>query len=352
MSNVIDQSIREILGDMVKFRRDMHQNPELSMEEERTSRLIHDILAKYDIQSHYIMDNIGVHHTIEGKLPGDTIVLRADIDALPIHETTNLPFKSVNSGKMHACGHDLNTTYLLGASIILSQMKDMLHGRIKFIFQSGEETFQGAKATLESGIMKGILPKYQFAFHANSEYDVGCIGMRLGEAMAASDKLRLVVKGRGGHAGYPHLTIDPIVISAHIILGLQSLAARKHHPADPLVITTGLINGGKVSNVTPDKVIIESTIRYFNAELGKQMPKLIEDLCKNLSFAYGGECEFSYECLCPSLIVSEDIFNAALAVLSKSMGTDCICIAKKPAMGSEDFAFFTQLAPGMQVRIT
>lgn len=353
LEHEIEQTLQSVLPELIDFRRAVHQDPELGFQERNTTQRVKAVLKRHGISPAYIQeqDALGLHFMIEGEQPGDTILLRADMDALPVNEGPGLPFCSHTPGVMHACGHDLNATYALGTAIVLAQHRDMLHGKVKFVFQCAEETLGGAKMALEAGVLDGISPKYGFAFHAHSEHEVGTVAIRCGAAMAASDKLYLTIQGKGGHAAYPHLTVDPVVITAHVILALQTLAARQHHPADPLVITIGKMVAGTASNITPDTAICEGTVRSFSAELRDKLPERIERACRLTAQAYGGDCQVRYEKVCPAIVVGEEMFGAVQHALTQSLGEAHVRRIAAPTMGSEDFGFFAQRMPAMQLRV-
>lgn len=341
----------ELWEDLIRFRRDMHAHPELSMQERRTSQLVKDFLAAHGVESRSISDDKGVYLLIEGAEPGETVMIRADLDALPVEEETDLPFSSRCEGIMHACGHDMNTTMLLGAVICLTRMRHLVKGKILCLFQCGEETFQGAKQVIDAGIMNGLSPRFQFAFHGNPGFDVGTIALRRGNALSAGAELDIVIKGKGGHGGFPQQTNDPISIAAQIVTGLQTLAARRHHPADPLVITIGSLHGGHARNVTPNEVHMQGIVRYFNEELGQKLPQIISDFCIHTAEAYGAQCDVQYRLACPPLNTADEIFCYADAVLGEAFGHDHVVHMQQPMMGSEDFAYFSPYGQVMQIRI-
>ncbi|MDO4564304.1 MAG: M20 family metallopeptidase [Clostridia bacterium] len=356
MPNEVEQAIQneisQILSEIISFRRKVHSAPELSLQEWETSRLIHETLQSFGLMGEYITpDKRGIRLIVDGNLPGDTIVLRADMDALPMQEITQLPFCSKNAGVMHACGHDMNSAFLMGAAVVLSRMREKLRGRLVFLFQCAEENFLGAKEAIAAGVLDGLNPRYLFAFHGNPGFKVGTIALRCGQAMSAGVKLRIVVKGQGGHGGFPNSTTDPITIAAQIVMGLQTLAARKHHPSDPLVISICSIQSGTVFNVTPADAVMEGTVRYFNERLGEQLPVWIKRLCEGTAQAYGANCEVEYELMCPAMITGDEIFNYADRAFKKEFGSECVFHAPQPVMGSEDFAWFSPFGQVMQVRI-
>ena len=349
--NEMDQTLGALLPELIAFRRAVHQQPELGFQEKATTQRVKAMLESHGIGPTYIDEGLGLHFTIEGTQPGNTVLLRGDMDALPVEEDTDLPFRSKTRGVMHACGHDLNTTFLLGTAIVLMKHRDQLSGRVKFVFQCAEETLSGAKAALDAGVLDGIQPQYAFAFHAHPEHPVGKIGIRCGAAMAASDSLTLTIRGKGGHAAYPHLTVDPIGIAAHILLALQTQSIKWHHPADPLVITIGKIVAGEAANITPDVAHCQGTVRSFDPLLRKKLPALITQVCQLTANACHGDCDVQYQWGCPSIVVSEAMYRDVLAALTDTLGPAHIDPIQSPTMGSEDFGFFAEKMPGMQLRV-
>ena len=253
---------------------------------------------------------------------------------------------------MHACGHDLNTTIVLGAAIVLNRLRDRLCGSVKFIFQSGEETLVGAKRAIEAGLMDGETDmKYMFAFHVKTDVPLGKIGAKCGNALAASDTLRIRVIGKGGHAAHPYKTVDPIIASAAVVGALQDMVAREHHPADPLVLSICTIHGGTVFNVTPSEVTMTGTVRSFNPELRDRLPGMIERVVRHTAMAHNADAEVIYEKGVPALVVPRAMFEDARKAISDRLGADRFFEYETPSLGSEDFAWFSQFAPVMQVSV-
>ncbi|MFR5931957.1 MAG: M20 metallopeptidase family protein [Oscillospiraceae bacterium] len=347
----IDEYIYNILEDIIAFRRTIHKYPEIGLQERETTERIKAKLLEYGIESQYILDGIGLTFSIQGAKEGERIALRADIDALPMEEETEEIFKSVHKGLMHACGHDINTSIVLGAAIVLNKFRDQLCGSVKFIFQSGEETLIGAQKAIDAGIMEGEKLKCMFAFHAKSDIPVGKIGIRAGNAMAASDRIRITVLGKGGHAAYPHKTVDPIIIAAGIINSLQALVARERAPYDPLVITISMIHGGTAFNITPDSVVMDGTVRSFNPELRAALPNMITRMARRLAQSYNGDCEVEYTLGVPAMRSEPWLYSEVKQVVTDCLGADRIVELPEPSMGSEDFAVFAQFAPVMQISV-
>ncbi|MBR1919740.1 MAG: amidohydrolase [Spirochaetales bacterium] len=351
LNSEINAFIDELYPELLQFRRETHRHPELGLAEVETTARAKALLSRHGIESQYIFDNIGLHFLIEGEGEGNTILLRGDMDCLPLKEPEGLPFRSEYDGRMHACGHDLNTTYALGSAICLNRFRHLLKGRVKFVLQPGEEGYAGARIAIEHGVLEGVSPKYGFCLHTHPEHLVGHVGIRNGNATAANDNLRIVVKGKGGHAAYPHKTIDPVVISAHVILALQTFAARYHHPCDPFVISICRLSSGTATNVTPYSVELQGTVRSFNSELRASLPEQLERLCRSTAQAFGGDCDVTYEFSYPAIVVTPECYRDGYTALCENLGEEHVDSTKQPTMGAEDFGYFAQLFPCAQIRI-
>lgn len=350
----IDAAVASLLEELIAFRRTLHRFPEIGLKEVETTERIRQKLLEHGIDSEYIIkeQRLGLTFSIEGAYPGNRIALRGDMDALPVLEKTNEPFRSERDGLMHACGHDLNTTIVLGAAIVLHRLRDRLCGSVKFIFQSGEETLTGADRAIEAGLMDGeINMKYMFAFHVKPDIPLGTIGAKCGNALAASDTIAIRVIGKGGHAAHPYKTVDPILSAASIVSALQDMVAREHHPADPLVLSICTIHGGTAFNVTPSEVTMSGTVRSFNPALRDRLPEMIERVARHTALAHNAGAEVTYEKGVPALIVQREMFEEIKRILSNRFGADRFHEYESPSLGSEDFACFSRFAPVMQVSI-
>ena len=349
-----EEFAKSILPELIAFRREMHRHPELSMAEYEATQRVCAVLDAYGIEWKYVNkeEKLGVYTVLSGDASDEELILlRGDMDALPVHEETELPFTSENEGCMHACGHDLNTAYVLGAAILLHEYRHLLKHQVMVLFQCGEETLEGGPATIAAGLFDRQVPKYGIAFHTTPDYPAGKLAMCSGPAMAAADELTLTVRGKGGHAARPHQTIDPIVIASHIVVGLQTLVARYHVPADPLVISFGVINGGTVSNQTPDTVRLEGTVRSFDRTLREELPGKIERACKGIAHGFGGDCDVRYEYWAPAIVVPEELYKAASSAICSTLGEEHFVKRPGPQMGSEDFGYYTELMPCGQVGV-
>jgi amidohydrolase len=288
---VIDR-IADYADDLVAIRRDFHENPELGMEEVRTSAIVAELLNKWGVTTHTGIGNTGVVGVLKGKGAGRTIGLRADMDALPIHEQTNLPFASKNPGVMHACGHDAHTTMLLGAARYLAETQQF-DGTAVFIFQPAEEGLGGARAMLADSLFERFPCDEIYGMHNMPNGKPGTVGVKPGEAMAGADFFDITINASGSHAAMPHQSIDPIVIGASLVQQLQTIVSRNVPPTSPLVLSVTQMHAGAAYNVIPSQCTISGTMRYFDLELANTVRQRIKDLCKGTAVSYGIEIDVS-----------------------------------------------------------
>jgi len=342
LASEIAQSLAERLS---HIRRDFHMHPELSFKEFDTSSKIAKILSEAGIE---IVDHglsTGVVGLLRTGKPGPTIALRGDIDALPVEEQNDVEYRSRVPGVMHACGHDIHTTVVLGAALVLSKMKDQLTGNVKFLFEPAEEINAGAKAMLDAGVMENPHVDAIFGVHNQPDIPAGMVGVKAGALMAAVDTIGISVSGVGGHGALPHRTVDPIVAGAAIVLNLQTAVSRNTSPLEPLVVSIGTFQAGTANNVIPDRVQMTGTVRTFNPELRDAMPSTLSRLVENTAQALGATAQLSYRRDLPAVINSKEYANiaagAVLAVCGEGKVVDPV-----PSMGGEDFALFLEKAPG------
>lgn len=341
-----------LLPSMVEIRRDLHQHPEISFEEKRTSERIKLFLRKYDIPFSEGWAGHGIVAVIKGEHVGPLVMLRADMDALPILEKNNVPYKSLHDGLMHACGHDVHTTSLLGVAAIINENKKVLHGEVRLIFQPGEEKLPGgASIMIKEGVFKPEKPHWILGQHVFPQLEAGHVGFRSGVYMASADEVYISIKGKGGHAATPHLCIDPIVISARLITALQEVISRNVDPISPGVFTIGKIySDGGATNVIPDTVFLEGTLRSMNETWRYKAHELIQNLVEHISEASGAKGEtkivVGYPCLDNNEDVTSMCRNAAIAFLGAEK------VHELPQrMTSEDFAFYSQEVPATFYRL-
>lgn len=265
MQDTIKSLAKQYAAEFIEVRRHLHANPELSYQEFETSKFVQQKLTEFGIPFE-IKATTGVVGLIKGKNPDSRIIaLRADMDALPITEENDIPYKSKNVGVMHACGHDVHTTCLLGAAKILNELKDKWEGTVKLIFQPGEERNPGgASYMIKEGVLENPAPQAILALHVNTILEVGKLSFRSGKVMASADELYITVKGKGGHAASPHLVVDPILIASHLVIALQQVVSRNNNPFNPTVLSISSFNGGNTTNVIPNEVKLMGTFRAMD----------------------------------------------------------------------------------------
>ena len=330
------------LQHMINLRETIHMYPEDGFSEFTTSKIIIEELEKLGIKVQKNVAKTGVVGLIEGKYPGKTVLLRVDMDALKIQEQADVEYKSKIDGMMHACGHDGHVAGLLGAAMILNELKDNLHGNVKLVFQPAEERDGGALPMIEEGVLENPKVDAAFAAHLWGYLNEGEVHLKEGPMMASPDIFNIKVTGKGGYGAVPQESIDPIVITCQIVNSLQTIVSRKINPLDPVVITCGRIQGGDCHNVIPNEVELEGTIRTFNEETRNWVPKVMEDLIRGITTSQGAAYEFKYEPKYPALINDKYMTSFAKESLKKVVGEENVFDLKEPNMGGEDFAYFAQ----------
>ncbi len=344
----LTEDIRESFGEkIVALRRDIHREPELGFDTEKTAQKVVAALDGLPLEIQTGVAGNGVVATLEGEGEGPTVGLRADMDALPIHEETGLPFASETDGKMHACGHDGHTSMLVGAAHALSGMRDRLHGTVKFIFQPAEEGGGGGKVMVEEGVTEGI--DSIFALHLWPGLPLGTASTKGGPVMAAADAFEMEVKGTGGHGAMPHQTADAIVMSAQIVTALQTIVSREADPVEPAVLTVGEIGAGTAFNIIPGSARIAGTVRTMNQDLREMMPERIEELARGVARGMRGDIDLNYKFSYPVTRNDPEAAGLALNVAGELLGEDSVVEAENPSMAGEDFAFMLEEIPGAYV---
>lgn len=348
----LDQKISEITEKTIHIRRHIHQYPELGYEEENTSKLVADELKSYGVVVKEGVGGYGVMGLLPGENPGKTLLLRADMDALPIQEETGLAYASKNPGKMHACGHDLHTAILLGAARVLSEYRAHIHGNIKFMFQPAEECNPdgGAKAMLEAGILENPKVDYALALHVWPDLFVGELGLKSGPVSAQSDRLYMTVLGKSGHASAPQQGIDALVVASHMVSNLQTIISRRIDPRDSVVITLGKITGGQRYNVICDKVELEGTVRIMTPGYEALMPKLIRQVGEGIASAHGARLSMEYIKGYPMVINDDKLTTWMHDFLKSQLGNTRVRQISQDTSG-EDFAFIAQKVPSLYMKL-
>ncbi len=342
---------REYTPEFINIRHHLHAHPELSYQEFETSKFVQHKLNELGIPFQ-IMATTGVAGLIKGKNPEKRIVaLRADMDALPIKEENDIPYKSKNEGVMHACGHDVHTTCLLGAAKILNELKDEWEGTVKLIFQPGEEKNPGgASLMIKDGVLENPKPSAIFGLHVHPGLAIGKLSFRSGKVMASADELYITIKGKGGHAASPNLCIDPILIASHLIIALQQIVSRNNDPHNPSVLSITAFNGGTTTNVIPNEVKLKGTFRAMDEEWRFRAHELIRKMTHDLVQSMGGEAELLIDIGYPSVYNSEALHEIAIHKAIEYMGAANVEETEK-RMGAEDFGYYTQQIPGCFFRI-
>jgi len=344
--NNIKKIIKKYEDEVIKIRRDLHKHPEVGFDLDRTSKKVAKKLNQLGFEVKTKIGKSGVVGIIKGNDNGPTIALRADMDALPMEEETDLPFASVEKGKMHACGHDGHTAILLGVAMVLAEIKDKLKGNVKLIFQPAEEGPGGAEPMLEDGALKEPDVDAIFGLHIWLEIDAGQVGVKKGPLFASIDEVDIKIKGNSAHGASPHQGVDAITTAAEVINSLQSIVSRKINPIDSAVVTIGKIEGGYVRNVIADKVNLEGTVRALNSEVRKQLEKEICKKVKNITSASDADYEIDYRHLYPPLLNDEKMTNLVKNNAVEVMESENVIDVKDPTMGGEDFAYFLKKVPG------
>ena len=337
---------------MTADRRHMHMYPELGFQEHGTSKYIADRLQQIGISFTPGIATTGLLGTIVGTAgSGKTVLLRADIDALPIEEQSEAIYKSRNPGLMHACGHDAHTSILLGAATVLQARRHEFAGTIKLAFQPAEECPPGgAIKMIEEGVMDNPKVDAAFGLHVTPQLETGYLGFRAGPCTAASDRFQIVIKGKGGHAARPNTTIDAVVIGAHVVVALQTLVSRETSPTQPAVVTVGVLRAGDASNVIPGEATLMGTVRSYDPDLRQYMARRLPELAKGIAKAMRADAEVTYTFGYPSLINDEKMTELARQVGRDLVGADHVTEVE-PVLGGEDMSYFLQKAPGCFFRL-
>jgi amidohydrolase len=350
-NKIIDLS-KVYLNEIIGYRREIHMNPELSMQEHKTAAFVKQKLKSFGISDFKTVAKTGIMAVIKGKNPDKkTIALRADMDALPIFERNEVDYKSQNPGVMHACGHDVHTASLLGTAKILQSLNDQFEGMVKLFFQPSEENYPGgASMMIADGVMENPAPAHVFGQHVYPDLEVGKIGIKSGKYMASTDELHLTIKGKGGHAANPWKNIDPVLIASHIIVALQQIVSRNATPEIPTVLSFGRIIGDGQTNIIPDEVKLAGTFRTFDEQWRKTAHRKITDMATRLAEGMGGSCEVEIRHGYPFVFNDPEITENARKWAIDFLGEENV-VELPLRMTAEDFAYFANLAPSCFYRL-
>jgi hippurate hydrolase len=352
---MIAKRIKELAAsyapDIIAIRHHLHAHPELSYKEFETSAFVRRQLDAYGIPWK-IMADTGVVGIIEGRNPSSRVIaLRADMDALPIQEENQVPYRSVHAGVMHACGHDVHTSCLLGAARILSETREEWEGTVKLIFQPGEERNPGgASIMIREGVLESPKPSCIVGMHVNPQLETGKLSFRGGKVMASADEIYITVSGKGGHAAAPHNTTDVILVASHIVVGLQQIVSRNNSPFSPSVLSICAFNGGYTTNVIPNEVKLMGTFRAMDEQWRFKAHELIRRQVEAIGEGMGAEVDLTIDVGYPNVYNDENLHEIAMASAKAYMGDDLV-EETELRMGAEDFGYYSQLVPGCFFRL-
>ena len=358
------QHISTYHAELTRIRRDLHAHPELGFEEHRTARLVAEQLRRQGVDEvHTGIGRTGVVGVIRGALEPPAqpvgaeravraVALRADMDALPIREESDFPWRSAQGGVMHACGHDGHTTMLLGAARYLAATRSFA-GTVYCIFQPGEEGLGGAKAMMDDGLFERFPADWIFAMHNWPQLPVGSIGLAPGAMMAAADRVTIRINGSGGHGAHPDIAVDPVVVAAHIITAVQSIVARNVNPLDEAVVSICALHGGDVGamSVIPRQVTLVGTVRTFRADVQALVERRLQAIVHSVAQAFDASAELQYERVYPATVNDPQAAHYAAEVAAELVGDAAVVRDLPPSMGAEDFAFMLKAVPGAYLRL-
>ncbi len=348
----IKQKASSMMPELIAIRRHLHQHPELSMQEQATSAFIQKKLTEYGIPFTAGIAVHGIVGLIEGRNPETRVIaLRADMDALPIVEKNTVDYCSQTPGVMHACGHDVHMTSLLGASKILNELKNEFEGTVRLIFQPSEERFPGgASMMIKEGVLENPVPQQMFGQHVLPALEAGKVGMKPGKYMASTDEVYLTVRGKGGHGGTPELNVDPVLISAHILVALQQVVSRNLPPQLPAVLSFGRFIAEGRTNIIPNEVKLDGTLRTFDEKWRSEAHRKIEKIATSIAEGMGGECIVFIDKGYPFLVNDDKVTADARQYAIEYLGEENV-VDLDMRMTAEDFAYYSQLVPSCFYRL-
>ena len=345
MINNLAQDVAGLSDRLVAARQDFHRHPELSFQERRTGEIVANRLDELGWKVKRGVAETGVVGLLEGSGPGKTVLLRVDIDALPIQEPKDRPYSSLVDGVMHACGHDGHTAVGMAVAELLSRYKDSIKGRIKLVFQPAEEIMSGAIRMIEEGVMKDPDVDRVLSFHLWSGLPVGQVVSQAGPIFSSADEIRITAKGKGGHGGMPHLSVDPIIIASHIVTSLQTILSREIAPTQTAVLGFGTVHGGTAFNVVSDQVELSGTIRTLDDSVREYVLKRTEEIASAVAKGLRGEAEFKHVRGAPAVVNDESVAGLVAEVAGPIVGAENVVNMPPPQVG-DDATFFLREAPG------
>ncbi len=351
ITQTIQERTAQLTDELVQIRRTIHQNPELGFEEHETAALVASTLGRLGIPIREGVGGTGVVGLIEGSSPGQTVAVRADLDCLPIHEETNLPYASRNPGKMHACGHDLHTAIALGVAHVLHDLRGQIKGRVKLVFQPAEEMLGGAQEMIKDGVLDEPAVDAIVGFHNWPILEAGKVGYTRGIVMASSDVFDITLKGVSGHSAHPHTAVDTVTSAAYLITQLQTIVSREIAPISPAVVSVGQIAGGTAPNILPDTVRLRGTVRTLDPHAKEHVGKAMRRLLHGLKTGMRVDHALEYQQQVPILRNDDQLLDRVVGSARDVLGTDRVEELFGPSMGAEDFACYAALVPGAFIRV-
>lgn len=350
MGSRLKERIDEMKDWLVEIRRTIHMHPELGFEEIETSKLVSEWLERFGLQVKRGLAKTGVVGLLESKKPGKTVAVRADMDALPIEEVTQVPYASRIRGKMHACGHDAHVAILLGVAKFFSSIPDQVKGNIKWIFQPAEEGGGGGRVMADEGALENPKVDAIFGAHVFPFLPMGKVGVNERVGMAAADRFTLRIIGKGGHAASPHVARDPILAAGHFITQIHTIVSRNINPLESGVVTIGKVHGGTAFNIIPDEVELLGTVRSLDPQVREELKSRIEQVIQGIVRSFGMDYRFDFEYGYPVLVNDQGMSKLVALACSKGIGKENVEVLK-PSMGSEDFAYYLEKVPGAYFRL-
>ena len=338
------EEAEKIFGEMVETRRDFHMYPEMGFHEHRTSRIVAEKLLGLGMEVQQGVGQTGVVGLLEGDKEGPVVLVRFDMDALPVTEANNLPYISQNIGRMHACGHDGHMSMGLGLAKIMSKHRDQIKGTLKFVFQPAEEGLGGAFAMIADGVLENPKPDVAFAMHLWTPLDLGTVQVIAGPAMSASSIFTLTITGKGGHGALPHQAVDPILAAGHIITAIQSIVSRNIDPQESVVISLGQIEAGTTFNVIPEAVTIKGTVRSYSNEVHRMLYRRILEMSQNMATAFSCTVSLETVAIVAAVVNDEGAANSVQKAAEQVVGHENVI--NKREMASEDMGYILEEIPG------
>jgi len=347
----VDSIAARLAPELVALRKTLHQHPELAFEEHETAKAVTGFLERLRIPYKAGVGRTGVVAILEGAKPGRTIGIRADMDALPIHEQTGLAFASRVPGKMHACGHDVHTVIALGVAAALSEMRAELKGRVKFIFQPAEETLSGARAMIADGALEDPKVDLILGYHNWPAVAAGKVGYNAGPVMAAADAFDITLKGRDGHGAHPHLAVDTLAAAAHLVSQLQTIVSREVKPTSSAVLTVGELHAGRARNIIAGAAELKGICRTLEPGLSEKIEAAVRRMLEGIKAGMRVDYTLDWKRMAPPLANNKDVLENLLASARATIGDENVLLLPEPSMGSEDFAWFAEAVPAAHLRI-